>query len=231
MTRPQIAVTDASLWFDLDLGGLIDAAFGVGVTWAAPDVVLREQSAEPTGSILLERGVLELDLSGAEMRRAFAFLVQHPGLCAAEAMALAAAAGRGLLLVTDDRCLRAVAERKGVRCRGVLWLLDRLLDQGVVGPRALAHALEAIAASWRRPLPEEVRARLRAWRSTAKGHTGGRNGITSNEAEREEWQHAPACRQSGRARTRQGAGNGLPASCRASQGFGGHSPGSTEERS
>ena len=68
------------------------------------------------------------------------------------------------MLLTGDAELRQVAQREHVACHGVLWLLDRMLEEQVVSRPALHAGLRAMSRHPRCRLPRlEVQKRLKTW--------------------------------------------------------------------
>jgi len=163
MSPPVEAVTDANVWIDLRHGGLIPAAFALDVTWAAPDIVVRHELRSPLGTGLLRRGLLELTLSPAEISAALALRRAYGGISAADAMTLALAESRQMILVTGDGPLRRAAKGQDVRHHGVLWVLDLLVSAQIVGQRVAAEALAQMKEQGGRFPQEEVKKRLEGW--------------------------------------------------------------------
>lgn len=48
------------------------------------------------------------------------------------------------LLLTGDKCLKAIADKKGVEAHGILWLLDKLVDTTVLVKKDAHAFLEAL---------------------------------------------------------------------------------------
>ena len=85
-------------------------------------------------------------------------------LSAADAAAFVLAKSRGWILLTGDKPLRTFANANGVCVHGTLWVLDRLFDDGVLGPALLHAALSTIAALPTCRLPQsDVALRLARW--------------------------------------------------------------------
>lgn len=67
-------------------------------------------------------------------------------------------------LLTGDRELRHVAEERGLEVHGVLWVLDQLVEHGLLAPRAARRSLRAMLdqGAW---LPaDECEKRFSRWR-------------------------------------------------------------------
>jgi len=76
---------------------------------------------------------------------------------------------RGSLLLAGDGALWALATSEGVEHHGVLWVLDRMEETGVLTQARLLQGLTAIAGHPRCRLPkDEVKKRLPAYRRAEK---------------------------------------------------------------
>jgi len=70
----------------------------------------------------------------------------------------------GYPLLTGDGRLRRQASSDGLQVRGALWLLDSMLEHGVIHADEAAHALELMLSQGARLPPVECQLRLSAWR-------------------------------------------------------------------
>lgn len=93
--------------------------------------------------------------------RAQGFQRQRPALSLPDSLALALAAENRWTLLTEDRARRELARATGVRCHGVLWVLDQIQQQHLSAASALHSGLMVIANHPRCRLPAQaVRVRL-----------------------------------------------------------------------
>ena len=70
---------------------------------------------------------------------AIAYQSNRPALSVVDAFALALADRQGWHLLTEDRTMRSVVQSKGIAHRDALWVIDSMLDVGI------------LSASYRRP--------------------------------------------------------------------------------
>lgn len=157
----RVLVSDTSVLIDLERGDLLDAAFELSVELAVPDILYRRELEGFGGEALLARGLRVEELDEKGVGRAQGFRRARTGLSVPDSFALALALGQGWTLLTGDGLLRELAGLEGVECHGVLWLIDLMNHEEVVGIQALRDGLGRIADHPRCRLPgREVRARL-----------------------------------------------------------------------
>ena len=131
---------------------------------AVPDLLYESELKSFGGEDLRKRGLRVEALDSAGVALAINYRRSSPGLSLPDAFALALAKSNGWTLLTGDAGLRQVAEQEPVPCHGVLWLLDRMLEEDVVPRHVLRAGLHAMSSHPRCRLPRgEVQRRLRAW--------------------------------------------------------------------
>ena len=155
-------VTDANVWIDLDNGELVALTFDLPYEFASPDVVVAELGPD-LGGLLRDQGLLvvareqAIDEDWAELRVRY----KHPSDEDLYALLLAAERRWGLL--TGDRELRQAAEEEGLEVHGVLWVLDELLGEGLLAPRAAERALSLMLELGARLPADECGKRMAHW--------------------------------------------------------------------
>ena len=135
----RVLVSDTSVVFDLDRGGLLDSLFGLPFEFVASDLLFHREMNGPLGDRLVALGLCVQDLTDQELRRATTVNRAHARLCLPDAFAYALAESRGWSLLTGEGDLRTVAVGAGIQAHGVLWVLDELDAQGFAA-RALLHS-------------------------------------------------------------------------------------------
>ncbi|WP_461393353.1 DUF3368 domain-containing protein [Deferrisoma sp.] len=158
----SVWVLDANVLIDLHRGGVLDAVFRLGVSLAAPDVVVAELRV-PDGAALLGMGLASLELSPEQVREVAELIPRYPGASTNDIFALVLAKALAAPLLTGDRHLRRAAEDQGVAVHGTLWLLDEMVRAGVIRKSQAANALTRMLAHGRRLPKGECERRLRAW--------------------------------------------------------------------
>lgn len=159
-----ILVADTSVIVDLERGNLLAAALSGPDVLAAPDLLYESELRDYGGRELLRLGLKILELTPPELSIAQTLFNTQAGLALPDCAALVGASRPQHELLTGDGKLRAHAERQGVTCHGVLWLMDRLEANATVAPQVLHAALTDIVRHPRCRLPRhEVNARLSRW--------------------------------------------------------------------
>lgn len=165
MTR--IFVSDTSVLIDLVRGGFVEQAFGLPYQFVVPDLLYRRELAGHDGPALLALGLKVHELSADEVEQAQVFSAKAP-VSLADAFALVLAKSHAEALLTGDQNLRKLADSESVPCRGVLWVLDQMLAEGVADASVMYHGLTAIASRQQCRLPKaDVRARRQDWAKQA----------------------------------------------------------------
>ena len=142
----QRAVTDATVWIDLQRAGLVEHAFGLSLDFLAPDLVLEELGAQLAQAVR-KLGLIEVELDGPGIGRLLELAGRHPRAGRRDLSALVIAEERRMLLLTGDKALRQAAETAGLEVHGTLWILNMMVDSGVLNGSRAAQALDTIVAS------------------------------------------------------------------------------------
>jgi hypothetical protein len=155
-------VTDANIWIQLEDGGLTEAAFALGCGVTAPDDIVGElgpvlgRKVVALGLRVLSTGE-ELETDWQALRRRY----PRPG--DVDLYGLLHARLLTCRLVTGDRHLREAAEAEGVEVSGLLWLLDRMVEQSIVTRAAARRGLRAIRGRGARLPEDECERRMLEW--------------------------------------------------------------------
>lgn len=158
----MILVTDANIWIQLEDGGLLEEAFGLGYRLAAPDLIVSELGPV-LGPRVCELGLVLLapeedaDEDWTDLRQRY----PRPG--DVDLYGLLHARLLACRLVTGDRHLREAAEAEGIEVSGLLWLLDLMVQLEVVPGRVARRSLQAICDRGARLPMEECERRIRGW--------------------------------------------------------------------
>ena len=160
---PPLWVADTSVWIDLAVGGLLDAAFRLEADWGIPDLLVDELQRTPKGVELLARGVVVLELSGKQVAELAELTIREARLSPVDLAALLVTRESADLLLTGDSRLRAFSEELGVEVHGTLWLLDQFVVEALISAQEAAAALERMVAGGSRLPDAEVHRRLLAW--------------------------------------------------------------------
>lgn len=166
----EILVIDASVAFDLERGGLLEAVFKLRYEFVTPDLLyLKELENDAIGATLCALGLQVVELTSDEVNAAQALARGDARLSRPDCWAAVCAKRDSHRLLCGDATLRSRAEAEAIRCSGLLWILDRLEDSAIATPWELADALSQILKHHRVRLPKgEVEARLARWMALAE---------------------------------------------------------------
>ena len=143
--RPTF-VFDSSILFEFSKHGLLEEMFRLPIEFVVPDLLFEEELIDLgrySRDDLLDYGLSVAELGPQEILAAQSHRSDHPSLSLVDSSAIALASGRDFGLLTSDRRMRNYAEELGIAVHEVLWLMGRLLDEGVL---AASDILEVLAA-------------------------------------------------------------------------------------
>ena len=164
----QVVVSDSSVLIDLERGAFFTAAFALPLEFCVPDLLYQQELRPFGGDRLVDMGLRVVELDATGILRAVRYRETVPALSLSDAFALAFARGTGSTLLTGDARLRKLAGDESVTCHGLLWLLDRMLEEHTATPRELYEGLVRIRDHPRCRLPKaEVNKRLRTFEQAA----------------------------------------------------------------
>lgn len=165
----KVLVSDTSVLVDLDRGGLLELAFTCGLTMIVPDLLYERELENENGPYLRSLGLGVVNLTPHELQLVQEIRRNRNALSLPDSYALACAHRTDHVLVSGDKALRNEAKKRLGNVYGLLWILDRLAESGIVEHSALASALEIIRSHPTCRLPHnEVSTRIAAWTSHAK---------------------------------------------------------------
>ena len=153
----KVLVSDSSILIEFSKRELLDKMFDLELQFAVPDLLFHEELID-LGSYsredLLGFGlrVESLDAEGVEM--AIGYQTERPSLSLVDSFALALADRQGWHLLTEDRTMRSVAESRGIAHLDALWVIESMLDAGILSASQAVAVLEAMRNDPRCPVPK-----------------------------------------------------------------------------
>jgi predicted nucleic acid-binding protein len=170
----RIAVKDANVFIDLESMGILDLWFQLGhETLTSSYVVVELEDGGHANALACIRAgqVREAEISPEEMIGDFEKLwreLEGSGLSVPDASVLFLAIREKAILLSGDKQLRKQAKLRTVQVRGTLWIMDQLVEEGILQPGVAADRLGALmcrTGKERRYLPAgECEARILKWR-------------------------------------------------------------------
>lgn len=160
-----IVIHDANVLIDLHHAGLGEAYAKLGMETWTTNLVIHEIQGRHGAFLdhLKTSGVLRVSEPSLPALLTLKAVLSS-ALSIADASVLYEAETRRARLLAGDAALRRAAHARHIEVGGVLWILDRLLEAGILDGPSLAAALDRMIAAGAR-LPEaECEARLKNWR-------------------------------------------------------------------
>ena len=157
-------VTDANIWIDLYVGGVLVQAFDLDIEWVTTDLAIEESKDDPKASVLVGLGLQVLSLPGEAVMEIPDLSRLYPGPSPEDLSLFILARDADVVLVTGDGALRKAAEAEGIEVHGVLWVLDLMAEAEAISSQQAGDALTAMLAGGARLPKGEVDRRLRRWR-------------------------------------------------------------------
>lgn len=163
----MLIVSDANIFIDMDCAGLTARMFRLPEEFAVPDVLFMEelstQHAELPGFGLRVLPLREEAIADAAQLGKYRQLSQN------DIFALALARQERSPLLTGDQRLRKAAETEGIDVRGTLWLVERLVNEGIISVAEAAKAYERMRQQNRRLPWDDVAKQLRRFGRSPTG--------------------------------------------------------------
>lgn len=150
----QLLISDANILIDLEEGGVLESLFDLPFKFLTPDILYYEE-LEDHHEHLLQLGLALGSLDGDGIADVEIAAAKYTGPSRNDCMALVMARLEGCPLLTGDRYLRRAAESEGVVVMGTIWLVQQLLEHGLVAKERAEHAFTSMEEAGRR-LPWEL---------------------------------------------------------------------------
>lgn len=161
----KFVISDTNILIDLINTGLFDLFMSLPIEIHTSDLVISELKTEPIRGIVMDkigRGVLLIDeISSEQMPELLKLLSSNLSLVDCSVWFLAKK--NNWTILTGDKPLRTKAEKDDIPVRGILYIIDSLLEMNLFDSSYAAEKLELLAARNKRLPREEVEKRLHNW--------------------------------------------------------------------
>ncbi len=147
----QLYISDANIFIDLEVCGLLSTMFDLPYAFAVPDILYMEE-LEEQHSDLPGYGLRIEKLSSKSIAYAIELRSQYRGPSDNDFFAFVLAKQETCPLITGDAQLRKVALAEGVELRGTIWIVEQMIVEGYVSCDEAQEAF-AIMKSKERRLP------------------------------------------------------------------------------
>ena len=162
-----IAVKDANILIDCAQVGLLEAVFQLSYAFHSTDLILAEIT-DPTQQQhirgYVHQGKLHIHSLGMnELDNIQALNAVYTGLSLQDCSALFLAQENGAILLTGDRKLRKIARKRKLAVCGILWLLETVHQESLIGQQQAWEKAQALKTSNLRLPRKELDQMIRRW--------------------------------------------------------------------
>ncbi len=162
----KIYVKDANLILDLFNGRILDAWFALGyetITTSLVLVEIRDEEQKIQLNTYVSKGLLKIeDAKGGDWDEIHELSIKWSVSIPDASVAVLALKSSACLLTGDGR-LRKKSKELGIDVRGILWVLDLLIEQQKITSAAACVALHNITGAGAFLPKEEVEKCLKRW--------------------------------------------------------------------
>ena len=151
----MLIISDTSVLIDIECGQLTKAMFRLPFQFAVPDTLFVEELSGKHGH-LLEMGLQSKTMSGELVAEAINLYHQYHKISVNDMLAFTLAKHERSQLLTGDKALREVALKFNVEVHGTIWLVKRMLENGVIAMRDACKGFDLMRASGSRLPWDEI---------------------------------------------------------------------------
>lgn len=156
---------DANILFDFAAGDIFDTLFLLPYDFHTSDIVAYEIAGSYSESQLSSLGLKILALSDAETLEIFNMRQGRSGLSVEDISVLFLSRKHNTMILSNDGLVREQADASRIEYHGTLWLLEEMIQNGILRPQESASALRLMLAH-KRWLPRpECEALIKKWES------------------------------------------------------------------
>jgi hypothetical protein len=163
----MLAVTDANIFIDLIILGLVEHLFGLNIAIHTTREVFDQLTAvqKDVLSVYRERGALVVCGFSADELAEVAVLEFPRGLEPADRTVFFYADKLGCMVISGDNKLRKYCEKKGLEVHGLVWVFDQIVELELIPQNIAVEKLEKLISYNDRLPVDEIMKRIRKWRS------------------------------------------------------------------
>jgi rRNA-processing protein FCF1 len=162
----KVVVEDANVLLDLVNGGILALWLGAGFENCTTHLVWQELTITAQRQYVqtfVEAGLLQLEDIPSDWWGEISKHSEELGISIPDSSVWVLARERRAILLTGDSKLRRHVQRAGVEVRGVLWVLDHLVELGRLEPAGAANSLTMMISAGAFLPEDECSRRIRRW--------------------------------------------------------------------
>lgn len=159
-----LIISDANILIDLECAELTPRIFRLDLEFAVPDLLYHDELSQHHG-YLPALGLRLYEMPPELIGRAYQYRTRYPKPSIYDLFALVLALARECPLLTGDKDLRQLAQRKGLEVFGTLWLMEQLFDARLISIGEMEAAYDTMLNGQRRLPFGEIQRQLRRLRN------------------------------------------------------------------
>lgn len=165
----EFVVNDTNIFFDLIYSDLLEEFFLLDLTVYTTDLIISEIE-DPNQKDLVQNFINEgrlfvQNLDFEALTDLFSMQEEHGGLSIEDCSVWYISKQNNYTLLSGDGLLRRTASKDGVNVKGLLFILDKLVETEIIDSVTAANKLELLLEKGTRLPVSECTKRLGAWRS------------------------------------------------------------------
>lgn len=160
----RVIVHDSNVLIDLLHADLLKLWAECGIEINVSILVFSEIQTDAAKLASIKELVIH-QLEPDDLVESLGFYERHPDLSLPDCSCIPLAMKHGVPLLTGDKLLRRIASSLGIEVRGMLWVLDQLLESELIDRSQAVSILELLINKGSRYPMDEVQKRLKAWSS------------------------------------------------------------------
>lgn len=176
----KIVVNDTNVFIDLFNVGLLEGFFSLPWEIHTTEFVMLELTKEgryDSVSQYKDNGLLHIPVFDAvfmtEISKLFQQQINQTNLSLADCSVWYYAKHNRYILLTGDRKLRNVSLIDGVEVHGIIYIIDQLVEEGILAKRLAISKIRQLGMSNPRLPKDEIEKRIKIWEQEIKGEGGG----------------------------------------------------------
>ncbi|MBE3598720.1 MAG: DUF3368 domain-containing protein [Limnochordaceae bacterium] len=163
-------VVDATVWIDLHLcQHALQAVFGLGIDFVSPDLVISEELPASLAAHLRSLGMQARTMASHQIPELSRIAESRSALSVQDISVYLLACDLGAGVLTGDGPLRRFCQEQQVTVHGTLWLMDCLVQRGLIAATAAEQCLNTMLAAGSRLPTEECDRLVRRWKRLRGG--------------------------------------------------------------
>ncbi|MFK5949139.1 MAG: PIN domain-containing protein [Methylococcales bacterium] len=160
----KLLVSDANIFIDMDVAGIIRLMFQLQDEIAVPDILYEEELREHHPD-LPGYGLRILPIKEKYMQEAYRLGDEYRATSHNDLLALSLAKQEACPLLSGDAALRKAANSENVEVKGSLWLMGKLLDEGLITVEKAEKAYAVMKKEGRRLPWVEVKKQISSYKT------------------------------------------------------------------